>query len=85
MHCRIEWEHDFTDNAIGSAFMRKEYKKHRADVLFSRMKAKVPELQEKAKQVLEIENLESENKKELFKDRSLTTGLELVGSVDELF
>ena len=25
------------------------------------------------------------NKKELFKDRSLTTGLEFVGSVDELF
>ncbi len=72
MHCRIEWEHDFTDSAIGSAFMRKEYKKHRADVLFSRMKAKVPELQEKAKQVLEIENLESENKKELLLIRELT-------------
>ena len=29
--------------------------------------------------------LTDKNKKELFKDRSLTTGLELVGSVDELF
>ena len=29
--------------------------------------------------------LTDKNKKELFKDRSLTTGLEFVGSVDELF
>jgi hypothetical protein len=67
MSCRAEWEQDTVDMALGSGFMKKEYRGHRGDYLIERAKSQIPATQEAVERYVECKRLEEMNAADLRK------------------
>lgn len=61
MGCRAEWEHETVDMALGSGFMKKEYREHRGNYLIERAKSQIPATQEAVERYVECKRLEEMN------------------------
>lgn len=60
MVCKIEWDTEFLSNNFTKAFVNKELKNHRENYLIEKQISMLPETQEYAEKLKEIENLEKQ-------------------------
>ena len=61
MHCRVGWDHDFLVQNMTASFLKKEYATHRANVLFEREQARIPDTQNEVIKYRRLEDMKQQN------------------------